>query len=92
MSLRTVHGFTVPSVHLNGTGATTLREEYAHAYEALNKAIEAFVNTTCNARDFYVQDQCAFDKARHERAEALDQLRKSQHYVGSVLMGICDQM
>jgi len=92
MNLRTVHGFTVPSIHLNGTGATTLREEYANAYEALNKAVEAFVNTTCNARDFYVQDQGAFDKARHERAEALEQLRKSQHYVGSVLMGICDQM
>lgn len=50
MTSRTVHGFTVPSIHLNGTGATTLRDEYAAAYEALDKAVEAFVSTTCNAR------------------------------------------
>lgn len=92
MTAPTVHGFTVPTIHLNGTGATTLRDEYAAAHDALNKAVEALVGATCNARDFYVHGQTAFDKARQERADALDALRSTQHYVGSVLMGICDQM
>ena len=43
---------TIPTLHLNGTGKTTLRDEYAAAYDALTKALEAFASTTCNGRDF----------------------------------------
>ena len=46
---------TIPTLHLNGTGKTTLRDEYAAAYDALTKALEAFASTTCNGRDFYPQ-------------------------------------
>lgn len=92
MTAPTVHGFTVPTIHLNGTGAANLREEYAAAYDALGKAVNAFVACTCNARDFYMHGQSTFDKARQERADALDQLRKAEHYIGSMLMGICDQV
>jgi hypothetical protein len=83
---------TVPTLHLNGTGATTLRDEYAKAYDALGKAVEAFASTTCNGRDFYTQGPDAYYQARDERAEAFAQLREAQSYVGAVLMGICDQM
>lgn len=91
MSLRTVHGFTVPSVHLNGTGATTLREEYAAAYDALRKAREAFASTTSNARDFYLQGDYAYQNHRNERCNALADLDRVINYVGSILEGICDQ-
>jgi hypothetical protein len=83
---------TIPTLHLNGTGATTLRDEYAAAYDALNKAIEAFASTTCNGRDFYPQGPGAYDQARDERTEAFTKLREAQSYIGQVLMGICDQM
>ena len=83
---------TIPTLHLNGTGKTTLRDEYAAAYDAINKAVDALVAATCNARDFYPQGADAYYKARDERAEALDKLCQAQHYVGDVLMGICDQM
>ena len=83
---------TIPTVHLNGTGGTTLRAEYAAAYDAIGKAVDALVAATCNARDFYPQGSDAYYKARDERALAFDQLRQAQYYVGEVLMGICDQM
>jgi hypothetical protein len=83
---------TIPTLHLNGTDATTLLDEYAAANDALDKAIEAFDNTTCNGRDFYPQGPGAYDQARAERTEALNKLCEAQSYIGQVLMGICDQM
>lgn len=83
---------TIPTVHLNGTGGTTLRDEYMAAYEAIGKAVDALVTATCNARDFYPQGSDAYYKARDERAEAFDKLRQVQHYVSEILMGVCDQL
>ena len=81
---------TIPTIHLNGTGATTLRDEYAAAYDAIGKAVDALVAATCNGRDF-PNGWDDFYKARDERQNALDNLRKAQSYVGMVLEGICDQ-
>lgn len=82
---------TIPTIHLNGTGFTTLRDEYAAAYDAIDKAIDALVAATSNARDFYPQGADAYYKHRDERSEAFDNLRKAHAYVGEVLAGICDQ-
>ena len=82
---------TVPTIHLNGTGYTTLRDEYAAAYDAIDKAIEALVSATHNARDYYPQSADAYYKARDERVEAISKLREAHQYVGEMLMGICDQ-
>jgi hypothetical protein len=82
----------VPTIHLNGTGATTLRDEYMAAYDAIDKAVDALAAATCNARDFYPQGADAYYKARDERADAFDKLRQVQHYVGKTLMAICSQM
>lgn len=82
---------TIPTIHLNGTGFTTLRDEYAAAYDAIGKAVEALAATTCNGRDFYPQGVDAYYRARDERTEAFTKLREAHAYVGEVLMGICDQ-
>jgi len=82
---------TIPTIHLNGTGFTTLRDEYAAAYDAIDKAVEALAAATCNGRDFYVQGGSAYYQARDERQAALDKLRDAHQYVGEVLAGICDQ-
>jgi hypothetical protein len=81
---------TIPTLHLNGTGKTTLRDEYAAAYDAIGKAVDALVAATCNGRDF-PNGWDDFYKARDERQDALDNLRKARSYVGMVLEGICDQ-
>lgn len=82
---------TIPTIHLNGTGFTTLRDEYAAAYDAIGKAVEALASTTSNGRDFYPQGTDAYYKHRDERTEAFTKLREAHAYVGEVLMGICDQ-
>jgi hypothetical protein len=83
---------TIPTLHLNGTGRTTLCDEYAAAYDALLKAREAFASTTCHGRDFYPQGPDAYYQARRERDAAMESLDAAITYVGEMLMGICDQM
>ncbi len=82
---------TIPTIHINGTGFTTLRDEYAAAYDAIDKAIDALTAATLNGRDFYPQGPGAYYQARDERQAALDKLWKAKEYVGEVLTGICDQ-
>ena len=83
---------TFPTLHLNSTGKNDLRDEYANAYAAIDKAIDALAAATLNGRDYYPQAEGAYYQARSERDTALDQLRQVHQYVGEMLMGICDQM
>ena len=83
---------TLPTLHLNGTGKNNLRDGYANAYDAIDKAIEALANAELNGRDFYPQGPGAYSQARSERDAAFAQLRQAHQYVGEMLMGICDQM
>lgn len=82
---------TIPTIHLNGTSFTDLRDGYAAAYDAIDNAIDALAKAELNGRDFYPQGPDAYHQARRERDEAFRQLRATQEYVGQVLMGICDQ-
>jgi hypothetical protein len=82
---------TIPTIHLNGTGFTDLRDGYAAAYDAIDKAIDALAKAELNGRDFYPQAPGAYYQARAERDDAFDQLRAAHAYVGEMLAGICDQ-
>ena len=82
---------TIPTIHLNGTSFTDLRDGYAAAYEAIDQAINALVKAELNGRDFYPQGPDAYHQARKERVEVLCQLRASRDYAGQMLSGICDQ-
>lgn len=82
---------TIPTVHLNGTGFTDLRDGYAAAYDAIDKAIDALAKAELNGRDFYPQAPGAYYQARDERDQAFDQLRAAHAYVGEMLIGICAQ-
>jgi hypothetical protein len=82
---------TIPTVHLNGTGFTDLRDGYAAAYDAIDKAMDALGKAELNGRDFYVQGPAVYSQARAERDAAFDKLRAVHDYVGEMLAGICDQ-
>jgi hypothetical protein len=82
---------TVPTVHLNGTSFTDLRDGYAAAYHAIDKAMDALAKAELNGRDFYVQGPAAYSQARAERDAAFSKLRAAHDYVGEMLSGICDQ-
>ncbi len=82
---------TIPTIHLNGTSGPALRDGYAAAYDAIDKAIEALGNAELNGRDYYVQGPDAYYQAQKERAEAFEKLWAAQKYVAEMLEGICDQ-
>jgi hypothetical protein len=65
---------TLPTIHLNGTSAKTLEEEYLNALRALHAFRDVFSTTTCNARDFYPQSDSAWADARFERADVFAKL------------------
>ena len=73
--------YTLPTIHLNGTGADSLSSEYTETWHALKAAREVLISTTCNARDFYPQGDHAFQDARFERSEAIAKLDDVIDYI-----------
>ena len=68
--------YTLPTIHLNGTGANSLADEY----HAIDQASEALAAATCNARDFYPQGPGAYARAMSQRFEAFRKLKEVQAY------------
>jgi hypothetical protein len=71
--------YTLPTIHLNGTGAQSLADEYHAVYQAIDRACEALATATCNARDFYPQGNGAYQQARKERDDAFLKLKEVQN-------------
>ena len=71
---------TLPTIHLNGTGADTLQQEYRAVRKAVDAAAERLTSATCNARDFYPQEPGAWQRARDERAEMFRLLQQVSEY------------
>jgi hypothetical protein len=71
---------TLPTIHLNGTGADSLQREYRAVRKAIAAAADALVAATCNARDFYPQEPGAWERARAERQEAFLLLQQVSDY------------
>lgn len=65
-----------PSIHLNGTSHTNLREPYAEAYRALRLAEEALMHTRPHPRDYYPQGEEAITTALHEHEQRLRLIKK----------------
>lgn len=72
---------TLPTIHLNGSGAENLREEYTAALNALHHARNALVHSTLNMRDFYPQGDEAYINAREERTNAFRKLQEVEEYL-----------
>jgi len=71
---------TLPTIHLNGTGADALRQEYRAVRKAISAASDALAAATCNQRDFYPQEPAAWQRARLERERAFELLRQVSDY------------
>lgn len=74
---------TLPTIHLNGTGADTLYIEYKRVRFALMKARKTLEDATLNARDFYVQSDNAYAAARAERTAMLQKLDELSNYAAA---------
>lgn len=74
---------TIPTIHMNGTGAESLLDEYTALAEAIQNATTALEHATCNARDFYPQGNDAWSRARDERSEMFQKLEDLQSYASA---------
>jgi hypothetical protein len=72
---------TLPTIHLNGTGAASLEAEYRAVREAVTATEELLQAATCNLRDFYPQEPGAWQRAQDERIEAFRLLQLVSNYV-----------
>ena len=72
---------TLPTIHLNGTGAANLEAEYQAVRQAVRAAENLLQAATCNQRDFYPQEPDAWQRAQDERAEAFRLLQLVSNYV-----------
>jgi hypothetical protein len=72
--------FHLPTIHLNGTDAQSLKDEYRTLRKAVQFAEDALVAATCNGRDFYPQEPGAFEAARREREEMQSHLAQVRQY------------
>jgi hypothetical protein len=59
----------LPTIHLNGTSADSLQQEYHAVRLAITAAADALAAATCNRRDFDPQEPIAWYTALAERAE-----------------------
>jgi len=66
---------TMPSVHLNGTSYSGLLNPMERAVEAVGKAVEAVAECAPHGRDYYLQGDEAFAKARSEHLSRISRLQ-----------------
>jgi hypothetical protein len=74
---------TLPTIHLNGTGAQTLKEGYDNAAEKLEDFADAFSEIEFHPRDYYVRAD-AYSKALQERQEMARKIKEVQDYLNKI--------
>lgn len=79
---------TKPTIHTNGTHPKDLLEENMKAWRTVNEAVEAVSKAGPNARDYYVQGDTAFEKARKEHRARIGKLVE----VADELMGLLEHL
>jgi hypothetical protein len=67
---------TTPTVHMNGTSRDALQEQFENAYKAAGKFLDVIKEACPNARDYYVQGDGAFTKARDEHYARLKKVQE----------------
>lgn len=81
-----------PTVHLNGTSGEDLKQQLCDALGALRAAREALRQTAPNARDYYVQDDKAFPRARDQYYARLAKLGEIQTELETIAEIVCNQV
>jgi hypothetical protein len=67
---------TKPTIHLNGTSAESLLEQYRAAMDALQDAQSALAGTQPNGRDYYPAGPEAMDAALKEHWDRMTRLKE----------------
>lgn len=64
-----------PTIHLNGTSAESLAQQYEHARNKVRDAIEALAHVDIHGRDYYLQGPRAYSEAVAEHCKRVDALQ-----------------
>lgn len=80
-----------PTIHLNGTSANALLDQYTTAGDAVRLALEALGNAAPNGRDYYPQGPAAFEQARKEHDARTAKLREVLVDLGELAEHVADQ-
>ena len=86
---QTSEALTVPTLHLNGSGWENLHKDYTEALEALRTAREKLPRP--HGRDYYVQDDAAFTKARDQFNVQMTKLSEVEEELTAILMKVYEQ-
>ena len=72
---------TLPTIHMNGTGAETLRDDALAQRSAVQDLLDAMRKAEFNARDYYPVEG-SWERARADRQAFADILRSaSDHFM-----------
>lgn len=90
--MRTVADIITPLVHLNGTDAETLLDQYYEASRALAYAIEVLHGAAPNARDYYPKGPNAFSQAQQAHNARIDKLKEVHEEIREIYESIENQI
>lgn len=77
---------TLPTIHLNGTGAKTIFDENLEAMTAIGEALALIQKMEFNMRDYYPQGPDAYSAARAERNVHVEAIRKAKEHFMAIAM------
>lgn len=77
-----IDGTPLPAVHLNGSGRDNLLKPYEIALSSFVAAENAFLDTECHPRDYYIYpEDGAYSQARAKREAMLRYFHELRHYL-----------
>ena len=79
-----------PTIHMNGTSAKMLLNDYENVYYAVDAAIESLAKVEFNARDYYPVDG-AWDKAQKQREQQFRNLHDLKVQIQDILISVSEQ-
>jgi hypothetical protein len=79
-----------PTIHMNGTSAKMLLNDYENAYYAVDAAIESLLKIEFNARDYYPIDG-AWDEAVKQREQQFRNLYDLKIQIQDILISVTEQ-
>lgn len=81
----------IPAIHLNGTSEVGLIEPLMKARDLTIAAQRALTNASPHGRDYYVQSETAYQRARGQHLQRHDYLSAVIDELGWIIQGILAQ-
>ena len=81
----------VPTVHLNGTSKSELRDQLSGVTQALDSTLQALMRAAPNGRDYYPQGPDALDAALAEHKGRVQMLRALMNEVVEIATKVEEQ-